>query len=131
MRKRSQGNALLVELLIVVLFFMLASTVLLRVFAAAHEQGKKAQRYNDALTAAQNAADRLYAADDPEEALREMGFAAENEIWKLMQGSYTLEAEVAREPLQAGILRRQEVRAVTEDGRLVTLPCSRYEEGRP
>ena len=131
MRKRSQGNALLVELPIVVLFFMLASTVLLRVFAAAHEQGEKAQRYNDALTAAQNAADRLYAADDPEEALREMGFAAENEIWKLMQGTYTLEAEVAREPLQAGTLRRQEVRAVTEDGRLVSLPCSRYEEGRP
>lgn len=129
MRKRSQGNALLVELLIVVLFFMLAATVLLRIFAAAHEQGALAERYNEALSAAQNAADRLYAADDPEEALRGMGFAEENEMWKLMQERYTLEAEVSRETLEAGILRRQEVRAVTGDERIVTLPCSRYEEG--
>jgi len=129
MRKRSQGNALLVELLIVVLFFMLAATVLLRMFAAAHEQGALAERYNEALSAAQNAADRLYAADDPEAVLREMGFAKENEIWKLMQERYTLEAAVAREPLEAGTLRRQEVRAVSGDERIVTLPCSRYEEG--
>ena len=129
MRKRSQGNALLVELLIVVLFFMLAATVLLQVFAAAHEQGVVAQRYNDALAAAQNAADRLYAADDPEAALLEMGFAAEGERWTLAGESYTLEAAFAREALAAGTLRRQEVRAVAGDEALVTLPCSRYEEG--
>lgn len=129
MRKRGQGNALLVELLIVVLFFMLAATVLLRVFAAAHEQGALAQRYNDALSDAQNAADRLYAADDPEAVLREMGFAEENQIWILMRDTYTLEATLAREPMEAGTLRRQEVRAVAGDERLFTLPCSRYEEG--
>ena len=131
MKKRSQGNALLVELLIVVLFFMLAATVLLRVFAAAHGQGMLAQRYNDALTAAQNAADRLYAAQDPEETLRDMGFTADGGIWRLMQDEYTLEVEWAREPLDAGMLRRQEVRAVAGDEQLVTLPCSRYEEARP
>ena len=129
MRKRSQGNALLVELLIVVLFFMLAATVLLRVFAAAHEQGALAQQYGDALTAAQNAADRLYAADDPEAVLGEMGFVKEDGIWKLTQETYTLEASLARETTSAGTLRRQEVRAVAGEEALVTLPCSRYEEG--
>ena len=62
MKKANRSNALLVELLIVVIFFMLASTVLLQVFTASSNQGKKAGAINDALVAAQNTADRLYAA---------------------------------------------------------------------
>ena len=42
MKGNHYGNALLVELLIVVLFFMLSSTVLLQLFASARNQGAKA-----------------------------------------------------------------------------------------
>ena len=53
----------------------------------------------------------------------------EDGIWKLTQEIYTLEASLARETTSAGTLRRQEVRAVAGEEALVTLPCSRYEEG--
>ena len=61
--------ALLVELLIVVLFFMLAATVLLQVFTGASDQGTRAGKTTQALNAAQNVAERLYSAADAEKAL--------------------------------------------------------------
>ena len=42
MKTGNRSNALLVELLIVVLFFMLAATVLLQVFTGASDQGTRA-----------------------------------------------------------------------------------------
>ena len=63
MVKHNQLNTLLMEILIVVLFFALCSTVILDVFVGAHNQSARAGAQADALTAAQSLADRLYAAD--------------------------------------------------------------------
>ena len=63
-RSTNRSNALLVELLIVVMFFMLSATVLLQVFAAARNQSRQAERMIGALNTAQNVADELYAAED-------------------------------------------------------------------
>lgn len=60
MVKHNQLNTLLMEILIVVLFFALCSTVILDVFVGAHNQSVRAGAQADALTAAQSLADRLY-----------------------------------------------------------------------
>ena len=52
MVKHNQLNTLLMEILIVVLFFALCSTVILDVFVGAHNQSARAGAQADALTAA-------------------------------------------------------------------------------
>ena len=81
MKSGNRSNALLVELLIVVLFFMLSSTILLRVFSTAHQQNVRAGAITTALTEAQNVAEGLYAADDVEAELRKMGFELKENVW--------------------------------------------------
>ena len=63
MVKHNRQNTLLMEILIVVLFFALCSTVILNVFVGAHNQSERAGAQADALIAAQSLADRLYAAN--------------------------------------------------------------------
>ena len=130
MKSGYRSNALLVELLIVVMFFMLAATVLLQIFSAASAQTKRAELEINAINDAQNVADRLYAADQPEAALTEMGFLNADGVWRLDRKNYTIEATTRVETRGAGQYFAQEVR-VTENGEaLMTLPCSRYEEER-
>ena len=69
MRSQSRTNALLIELLIVILFFMLASTILVRVFGEAYRQSETAGVSVEALAGVQNLADRIYASGEPEELL--------------------------------------------------------------
>ena len=59
MVKHNRQNTLLMEILIVVLFFALCSTVILNVFVGAHNQSARAGAQADALIAAQSLADRL------------------------------------------------------------------------
>ena len=73
MVKHNRQNTLLMEILIVVLFFALCSTVILNVFVGAHNQSERAGAQADALIAAQSLADRLYAADERKDALRQSG----------------------------------------------------------
>ena len=129
MKTGNRSNALLVELLIVVLFFMLAATVLLQVFTGASDQGNRAGKTTQALNAAQNVAERLYMAGDAEAVLRDMQFTQEGEVWTRDDGDFVLEAVTARETRTGGVWRGQEVRVTLNGDRLVTLPCSRYEEG--
>lgn len=56
-------NALLVELLIVVLFFSLACIVLIKVYAGAAHISIRAGDRNSALLEAQNLAEQIYCAD--------------------------------------------------------------------
>ena len=130
MKAGNRSSALLVELMIVVVFFMLAATVLLRVFAAAHDQGRQADIKIRALNEAQNVADRLYAADEPEAALAGMGFAMEEETWVLAEEGYVLYVTSRWEDREQGRMRIQEVRAEAAGETVLSLPCSRYEEGR-
>ena len=91
MVKYNRQNTLLMEILIVVLFFALCSTVILNVFVGAHNQSARAGAQADALIAAQSLADRLYAADERKDALRQSGFAEdENGAWHLHCGAYDL-----------------------------------------
>ncbi len=136
MRKTNRSNALLVELMIVVIFFMLASTVLLRVFTESRNQGQRAGAINEALVAAQNTADRLYAAEDGAngaiKALKEMGFQADAASgWFLENEEYRLTVYLNTEDRDAGLMQQATVTAYQGDLALFSLPVARYEEAQP
>lgn len=128
MRSRPKSSALLMELLIVILFFMIASMILIRVFAAARLQSEKAEMITDSLSEAQNVADRLYVSEEPEILLESLGFSSQDGVWVRDSGKYRMEALIAEEGDEAGIFRRQEVRVISEDEMLFSLPCSRRQE---
>ena len=128
MKTHGRSNALLVELLIVVMFFMLAAAFLMQMFAAARIQGEKAGILNDALVSAQNTAEWLYAAEDPEKALEDRGFAFENGIWRSDEEGLVTEVEFKEEDMTAGRLLSQTVRVSKEGEQLIELPVARYEE---
>ena len=128
MKSRNRSNALLVELLIVVMFFMLSSTVLLQVFSTARSQSALSGKMIQALNAAQSMADRLYAAKDAESVLAEMGCTQEEGLWRLPGEDYDVTVLMDTEQRPFGELLRYQVQAVCEGETLVDLPVARYRE---
>ncbi len=135
MKTGNRSNALLVELLIVVMFFMLASTVLLQVFSTAHNQISRAGIRTRALNEAQNVADRLYAArtqEDEGAVLAHLGYSSdESGTQALEKDGYTLTVHFDSQAREAGNMRLYTVEAYQADELLFTLPVARYEEGQP
>ena len=131
MKSSNRSNALLVELLIVVLFFMLAATVLLQVFSTARNMSARSGWITQALDQAQNVAERLYAADAPEAELTHMGFDLRDGAWVLSGENWETQVTLSTESLPAGIMTRQEVRVVKDGEPLLSLPGTRYREVRP
>ena len=128
MKSANRSNALLVELLIVVLFFMLSATVLLQVFSTARSQSGLAGKLIQASNAAQDVSDRLYSAGDAESALKEMGWTREDDGWYLPGDEYDLTVSLTREQQPSGELLRYQVRAVSDGQTLIDLPGARYQE---
>lgn len=121
------GNALLVELLIVVMFFMLTTTVLLEVFTKADSFSLRSELLTVSMVEAQNVADRLYAAEDPDALLMSLGFESKNGTWVLEKESYQMEAVITPEVEDSGVFRRQLIRVVSDGEEIYSLPCSRWE----
>lgn len=119
-------RALLMEIMIAVLFFGLCATVLLQTFAAAREYSRRAGAEGEALIAAQDMSERLYAAEAPEEMLAADGYVFEDGAWKKSGADYALEVVCEIEPLPAGEMLRAEVRAIFDGEALFEIPCARY-----
>ena len=128
MKAGNRSNALLVELLIVVAFFMLSATMLMQLFSAARKQGDQAQVLTRALINAQNLAEQLYAAPDPQQELEDLGFTMENGIWRLADSDFITEVESLDEVQVQGVIHRQQVRILQGEEELVSLPVARYDE---
>lgn len=127
MRTGSRSSTLLTEVLIVVMFFLLSTTVLVQVFVAARRESTRAEQTAAAVAEAQNVADRLYHADDPEAELRALGFEPGDEGWQRTYDLFVLQAGSQNEGEGAGTLRVQQVTALSQEGEtIVTLPCSRW-----
>ena len=127
MVKHNRQNTLLMEILIVVLFFALCSTVILNVFVGAHNQSARAGAQADALIAAQSLADRLYAADERKDALRQSGFAEDEDgAWHLHCGAYDLLVTLGEEACPAGTMETAQVTALRQEKTLFSLPSARY-----
>ena len=131
MRSQNHSNALLVELMIIIAFFMLSATMLMQVFSAARKQGYKADMLNSALIEAQNIAEIMYASDNSEEALADMGFACENGIWRLEEEDTVALVTLETEELGSGIMEKQYIRILKDEEELIALPGARYREVKP
>ena len=128
MGKSSRVNALLVEILLAILFFALAATVILRCFFAAYEQASRADARDQALAGAQNVAAALCASVDPEQALRELGFSEEGG-WALEGDGWRLTVSLDAQAAPAGTMQTAEIAATAGDAALFTLPVARYLPG--
>ena len=135
MKEGSRANALLVELLLVIFFFMISAAILVQVFADAKLKSRTAKATNNSMLEAQNVAEDLYAADDPDAVLAGYGFAGGNGSWTLEKDGYYLKVTLREEETNGGVLRTYDVSGVerTHDGSgeekettLLTLPSTRY-----
>ena len=129
MKQRSRANALLIELVLVIFFFMLASTVLVRLFSDAKHKTIQARATNESLAIAQNIAEELYGTGDPEEWLKANGFVPAEDAektWTLDEEEYTLYVTETSEEKKGGTLRTFTVSSVGEGKQLFALPSTRY-----
>ena len=129
MKQRSRANALLIELVLVIFFFMLGSTVLVRLFADARHRTIQARATNDSIAVAQNVAEELYGAEDPEEWLAANGFAAAeaaDKTWTLADKEYTLYVTETSEETKGGTIRTFTVSSTGDGKQLFTFPSTRY-----
>lgn len=126
MKEGSRANALLVELLLVIFFFMISAAILVQVFADARLKSRTAHATNASMLEAENIADELYAAKDPDAVLADYGFAAEDGGWVLQKDGYLLKVTLREEETEAGTLRTYDVSGIEGENILMTLPSSRY-----
>ena len=128
MKRENKTNALLVELLIVILFFMLGAAILIQVFHKSHQLEKNAQASAQALVDAQNVAETLYAMNGDTEYLQEEGFvySAEGDVWLKPAEGYQLRVTMVDTALVKGSILEMRVEAVVDDEVLLSLPCSKY-----
>ena len=130
MREGHRANALLVELLLVILFFMLGASVLVQVFASSRHKSIQARATNLALTEAQNLAEDLYASDDPEGFLKNAGYTSEDGKWNYQAEKFQLTVTRVETPenekTEAGELRMYMITATGDGVELFTLPSTRY-----
>lgn len=126
MKEGSRANALLVELLLVILFFMLGATTLVELFAGAKHKAIQARATNVAIMEAENIADDLYGAEDPDKVLQELGFTKENDTWVRADKEYKLNVTQKEEATEAGTLRTFTITGVADGTDLFALPSTRY-----
>ena len=126
MREGHRANALLVELLLVILFFMLGATTLVELFADARHKSMQARGTNTAIMEAENIADDLYGAEDPDQVLTDLGFTQDNGTWTLEKEDYTLTVTGTEEEAEAGVLRKFTISATGDGKDLFTMPSTRY-----
>ena len=126
MKEGGRANALLVELLLVIFFFMISAAILAQVFADAKLKSRTAAATNSAMLEGQNIAEDLYGTDDPEAVLKEYGFTSEGDVWILEQKGYTLKVTPKIEETDSGTLRTYEVAGIEGEKTLITLPSTRF-----
>lgn len=129
MKQNGRVNSLLVELIIVVLFFMLASTTLMEIFGAAKQYSNRAGASTEAMMQAQNMAEVLYAAPSVEDKLTDWGFELTDGQWRKDYGSYVMIADCEQEETAAGVLQQTTLSTQYQGEVLFTLPVVRYAAG--
>ena len=126
MKESGRANALLVELLLVIFFFMISAAILVQVYADAKLKSRTAQATNAVMLEGQNIAEDLYASDDPEAVLKDYGFTSRDGIWVLEKKGYVLQVTPKTEETDSGTLRTYEVAGIEGEKTLITLPSTRY-----
>ncbi|MBE5777854.1 MAG: hypothetical protein E7331_00825 [Clostridiales bacterium] len=125
--KNYKGNTLLIELIIVLLFFALSQTVVVSMFAASHEKAEHSSLLSSALMYTEGVAERLSIEENPDTALLEMGYAGGdgNYAYTDPQG-FDVSVSLRREEKAAGEMIYATITATGNGSELVSLPVQRY-----
>ncbi len=134
MNKAGKPNSLLIELVIVLLFFSLSAVVILQLFVAAHDKSVDSAVGTEATLMAEDIAERFRAGG------LEPGVFLAGDGWTEAAGAYTRQAEasghavrltadVAREVTPAGSLDTITLTVYDDDSVVVSLPVVRYSPG--
>jgi hypothetical protein len=126
MKEGGRANALLVELLLVIFFFMISAAILVQVYGDAKLKSRTAHATNYSMIEAQNIAEDLYGSDDPDAVLAEYGFTAEGDAWVLQKDGYKLQVTLKNEETESGTLRTYNVSGMEKDQVLINLPSTRF-----
>ena len=134
MNRGSRPNALLVELVIVLLFFALSATVILQLYVAAREKSVQAQVDSLAVLAAQDAAERFAASDLDVGAFLDADGWIAREGRRVKQialdaGTLELSLELSQEAGEAGALDVLTLSVRASERDVLTLPLLRYRPG--
>lgn len=126
MKKSNGMNALLMELVIVLFFFVLAFTVLSQIYAHAFLTEQKAALKSEALFEAQNVSACLRGAREPRDVLKKQGFELTEAGWQKDFDGFCLQVQVETDEKQTGVCYRAEVEALYQEQTLFVLPASVY-----
>jgi len=136
---RTRKNVLLIELIIVILFFAISAAITLQVYSHAYVRGQESAMLTQALVLAQDWADRIALSDDPEAMLEQSEWAKDGEGYRLeAQGDLTMTLTTARYALPSGEISRVEISVYGvadeeeeggEDPLILTLPVESYLPG--
>ncbi len=125
--KNYKGNMLLIELVIVLLFFSLSQVAVVQVFAGAQRKAADSRVLYGALMAAEDVAERLCREPEPDAALTELGFMGENGIYILCdEAGYDLYVSLHRLQQPAGQLITANLTARQGERELFSLPSAYY-----
>lgn len=122
MKKSSGLNALLIELVIVLFFFILSFSVLAQVYAGAFVTEKKAAAQSRALYAAQNISARLQTGQSPEDA----GAVETEGGWQVAEEGFSLFISQGREVAGEGVMEHYVVSARQGETEMFSLPVDVY-----
>lgn len=129
MRDSHRANTLLVELLIVILFFMLAATTIVELYATARQKSRTATTRTNAIMVAQNMADELYLTDDPEAVLKNYELTVGEAGWTGERDGYQISVTSEDVAKTGGTLRKMEISVIADEKVLFALPCDKYITG--
>lgn len=126
MKEGSRANALLVELLLVIFFFMIGASILVQLFADAKLKSRQARATTVSIAQVQNLAEDLYDAKDPEALLAEQGFEKTEDGWTVKGDDYVIYVTETNEEMEGGVLRTFRIESVRNGVNLFTIPSTRY-----
>ena len=123
-----KGNMLLIELVIVILFFSLSQVVLVQVFSGAQAVTRNSERLNQATLKVQDLAEQLVHASDPEASLAAFGFTAQSDdLYTMAFGLGTeLSAKIERTTETFGVTIRVDLSAWYNEKEIFSLPAVNY-----
>ena len=128
--KHFKGNTLLMELMIVILFFALSQAIILQVFAKSHQINRDSEVLSHALMHAEDIADTLAVSSSPEEVLINYGFIPSAAgLLVLEDEQYTLAVTINRLTQTAGVLTNVTITGYQGETELFSLPASHYKGG--
>ena len=127
MKPLRNGHAIMIELMIIILFFSLSSVVIVRLFATAHQLNRQSTISTKLLLTAQSWADQLMTEDDFSIYLAESGWAKEDDGLSLaVEGGILKVTGILEEDGSNGKLSSCELSAFVDESEVFVFPIARY-----